>query len=178
MTEEQLKIFVVGTNHRFQLGEWSEVLTDADDVRQFQDFLKTVCKLHSIQMFAEEASRETLKIRTKTAVQEVATELGFPTVLCDPTVAERTALGLISDPSYFKITMRWKDMSEADIDAAIAASDRTRESLWLDAIRIESPVGTILFICGADHVSQFVSLLNSSEIAVQVLSEDWIPIES
>jgi len=132
------KIYIVGTSHEsYQIRP-----RDApnDGANAFKDHLRNAVHKCAVRLIAEEMSIEVLQGRS-TVGCEIAKEENLFHVLCDPTRAERLALGI----------------SECNTDSDIMK----RENEWLSRIAQcgEYPV---LFVCGANHVSSFEQQLPKS----------------
>ena len=134
-------IYLLGIDHQVQHAKHTQISM------VFSIYLSKKVEEHNIQFIGEEWFSDLLVINgVKTTVpQDVAKEYNIEHLFCDPDVNERKAIGWLSK----------KD-------------DHLREMFWLDKIKIKTDKN-IIFICGADHLESFSSLLNESGYGVQLI---------
>lgn len=165
-------VVLVGTSHKFMYFRGG-----AEDVvlKEFIDYLKDLCKAHSIQAIGEEASleevhnRKTEKSIAKSLADEIAIRHGY----CDMNNAERAINGVIH-MNTIKAQGWLSNSSEEQIAAEVRASHAIREREWLKRI-IELDIWPVLFVCGAEHVPHIKKLILDNRIKAAIACNDWEP---
>lgn len=155
-------IHIVGTNHELQhtAKPFRAAADTANKAREeLKSYLRQLAGEIRPAVVAEEFSQEVLSIMSANSnVKAVADALGIAHRFCDPDIQERTRIGL---PGY----------GTEDCDPSERGRfDAIREAYWLEQLS-DVLDKTILFVCGADHVSSFNGLLRGKDIAVEVREE-------
>lgn len=152
----QETILIVGTSHdAYQIRPRSG---PQDGANAFKKFLLETVQRHAAKTIAEEMSTEALRRRTSVG-REVANEGNLVHIYCDPTCAQRRALGIS------------KQNTPED--------DAKREQEWLRRLG-EVCRHPVLFLCGGNHVASFAQLSRSVGFATNVLNRDFeapIPLD-
>ena len=144
-------VYLIGTNHTFQLGERPFGDTSNGNLSEFGEMLRTAIATHAIRAVAEEMSRQALGkfyVTGDSVPCLIATELGLPHRYCDPETTTRAEKGI--------------------------KSKEDRERYWLGQLT-EFDVFPVLFVFGADHAESFSRLLTESGFDVYLLAKDWCP---
>ena len=99
-------------------------------------------------MVAEEFNEEALRncSSTRSTGQSAANNLGTSHCFCDPDSEERNKLGV--------------------------CCAKQRMGVWLHKL-VAAERNRVLFLCGDDHVGEFVTLLQKEGHQVQTLSQGW-----
>lgn len=169
-------LFIVGTGHHFQFGAGvsfgHDHCTEANQ-SSFAEMLRNLTMACRADILAEELNQQALAEmgRTASVVQLVATELAIPHLFCEPDRAERIVLGIM-DENEIRISAFPKSVEEATVQTLVAESWRRREEEWLRRL-IELKSKNIVFVCGACHVSTFVSLAMEQGFECQVAHANW-----
>lgn len=168
------EVYLIGVVHDVQ---WDNSLSLTKD---FKRYLAQKIKGLKVRLIAEEFSQETLERNgvEKTISQEVASSFGVRHKLCDPDSRERRELRIPSrEEIKAKLNIRGAVFANSEQDRRIEEEKRkyhpVREKFWFDQIRGESPT-TILFVCGADHLESFQSLLSKSGYKAIILPKKFI----
>jgi len=147
-------VHLIGLNHKYQLGldhlPGVPPISDltAQDITQFCNFLLKTGQNYGIKGIAEEMNADALRkwgIRGESVPCTYASRMGFPHRYC-----------------------------EAPAQDSLKMTSDEREQYWLEQIS-DFKKFPLLFICGADHVSSFKSLLESSKFETNVVVQDWRP---
>jgi len=109
----------------------------------------------------------------KSICEILANELGFRHCLCDPDKVARQALG-IRQKNDIRLEGFRNDWELKATQKRVLEEYRKREEIWLSQVE-EFQDYPVLFVCGANHVKSFSSLLRSKGIRLKVLSKDWAP---
>ncbi len=136
-----------------------------------------------VTAIAEELSTEALaRIEPDTSAHSVAKQIassqGLKHVYCDPDSNERLEAGIPTDEELGRRAhAEWMRTDEPMGDALRRFRTETypaREEIWLSRLRVNTNLKQkILFICGADHIDSFSSLLANNDISFEVLERDW-----
>ena len=135
-----MRIQIIGINHGFQR------IRDhlSYDFQVLQDILVErviiLIKEKQTELLSEEYSFEALDIYhdKKTILQQLSETNGIDHLFCDPNTNERALLRFAS---------------------ADEAPHRPREEEWLRRLKLKNVHnGSIIFLCGYDHVSSFCTL--------------------
>ena len=170
-------VVLVGTDHKFQRPLNGPTI---DEAGQFRAMIQYLCLQHSLAGIAEEMSLRALEENncTESVAQQECALLGLHHQFSDPPREERYKLGIRQDNDIRAEHMvdGWTpEQIEADVLArGSVPSDRIRELIWLQKIQ-ELNVWPLLFICGANHFTQFVALLKANRISVVEAHPDWEP---
>lgn len=165
-------IFILGTSHRYQA---PKTLDEQAHAKQFRFLLQVLCDKYKIKGIAEEMSEEALQERTLdcSVPFELAQSQKLLHRYCDPDRSERDALGILQDTTV-EINGWASNLSRLEIQKCIAEHHRRREEVWLERLS-KFDAFPVLFVCGADHVDSFVSLLERESITVSVVERNWEP---
>jgi len=171
-------VVLVGTEHKFQIP------LDGPHRAGIESFRNTIRKLlvqHTLLAIAEEMFPAALLEANvqESVAQQLCKELGgLPHNFSDPTKNERRALGILDNGDMMIKSME-NDWSREQLDSAIhinmEVSYRIREREWLRRIQ-EFDKWPLLFICGANHFTNFAKLLRESGLSVIDAYQDWLPI--
>lgn len=169
------KVILLGTSHTFQIRN-----SDAQEwvSEQFRQLLISLCIEHKANGIAEEMNEVALLEHnaSTTIAKTVALELRIGHQLSDPPPNIRKSLGIQSE-NYIRAIGHLKKLSNDDIEAEILRAYRIRESYWLSQLQIFNSY-PVVFICGANHVESFTSILLGNSCEVIVAAPDWEPNES
>jgi len=152
-------ILIVGTNHELQHDDMPS-RAPPDIVQRARENLKSYLRRLAREVrptiIAEEMSQFVLDAKGGVShCRAVADELGIEHRLCDPDPKERQEIGL---PSH------GTENSEADEKRHY---NRIREKYWFMKLS-DALDQTIVFVCGACHVTSFARLLQDRDVAVTV----------
>ncbi|MEW6584243.1 MAG: hypothetical protein AB1442_01380 [Nitrospirota bacterium] len=167
-------VYLIGVAHRVQ---YTNDKSDPGEIMRFSAFLEMKALKLKITCIAEELNAEVLREKKATACTALAVtrKLNIEHRFCEPDRSEREALGIPSERIHTKAPVGDGD-SRKDIGERIRKEREKyfelRERFWIDRIedKIDEP---IFFICGADHVGSFGTLLSEKGYDVEVLIEDW-----
>lgn len=148
------KVVLVGTNHTIQ----------RDFVRtDFTDYISALVSKYDVKIIAEE-------IDTNSVPANIAKKLNLGYVVIEPTLQERTSLGIPSlgviENSIF---MDFDDCSSKEAQSELSLRKelvfRSRENEWLKRITTQQSF-PILIIFGANHFQPFSELLRQNGFEV------------
>lgn len=171
------RLFLIGTSHTYQYGAAEAASKNASCSREaekaFRQAIAAAVKEHSITSIAEELNMQALAEveRTASVPQLMAISLGLPHVYCEPDRHERVALG-IEQENTIRVFAHLNRKSEEDVQVALMEQFLKRESVWRERIE-KLDIWPVLFICGANHVSSFSSLIEQSGVSCEVIHSDW-----
>lgn len=139
------KVYLVGVNHKYQLGPDGTIPVDAppEAFVEFRQCLTVTITDKGICGIAEEMNRFYLKkhfISGESVPCRVAAEIGLPHRYCDPEGGDRNV----------------------------------REPYWIKELITFNRFPT-LFILGADHIDSFGRLLIESDLQPVVIARNWEP---
>ena len=170
-------VVLVGTDHKFQ-----RPVNGSEDtgIESFRHAIRELCLRHKVHALAEEMNPQALQEyeMTESIPYQLCGELGLLHQYSDPSLQERTALGIRRDCDIE--LQGWRERwPRKKINAGIhshgsAVSDRIREKEWLRRIQALD-TWPLLFVCGADHFAQFSKLLQMAGITVVEAYKDWEP---
>lgn len=142
-----MAVLLVGVDHIIQHGGYM-FPKKALVIARFQEHLRVQFRSRGVSLLAEEFNDFLLSMNHTdvSTVRSVALELNIEHRFCDPTPAQRAGLGI--------------------------ESDSDRERYWLERIR-DALNGTLLFVCGDDHVDAFSQLLQETGAKTEVVSRGW-----
>ena len=165
-------VVIVGTCHKYQAGGKDCANEDAE---LFRNFLLNACLEWSISGISEEMNNEWLDHyeSIQSVPSQVATELELFHHYCDPNSSERVRAGIIGRGEVL-LEADLNRLSEDETANRYADEEIKRERYWLRELK-EKGVFPTLFVCGANHVMRFKSLLDSNGLTAHVLVEDWAP---
>ena len=161
-------VYLVGTRHSY-MGQGRHPMfgqVTMAELDKFKAYLKDLVTHLDLQAIAEEMSVEGLGTNPRRDLPpdesiafQVAREMNnIPHCYCDPDTPRRQVLG---------ISVGGKDTAE---------DTRKREADWMRRVD-ELDTFPCLFVCGADHVQSFRSVLERSKCRVEVLADDW-PVDA
>jgi len=161
-------VYLVGTRHSY-MGQGRDPMyrqKTSAELDKFKAYLKYLVTHLDLQAIAEEMSVEGLRTHPRRDLPpdasiafQVAREMNnIPHCYCDPDTPRRQVLG---------ISVGGKDTAE---------DTRKREADWMRCVD-ELDTFPCLFVCGADHVQSFRSVLERSKYRVEVLADDW-PVDA
>lgn len=163
-------VVIVGTSHSIQAPTKG---TNAVVTEEFKRFLRDLCAAFGIRAVAEEISAEALGQRSlvESIPMQVASSLNLDHRCCDPESAERIRLGILQE-NDIRAQGFLQNWSEIRIAQHVAASHTKREGIWLKHLQ-DLNRWPVLFVCGANHVQGFHSLLREQRLSAVVATEDW-----
>lgn len=167
-----MQFLLVGANHAHQL-----VDNPHGQSKQFFQFLVQCCTESSVDLIAEEMSTAALiKYATTSIALHAADSVKITHLLCDPDLAERTALGVPSEAELRdRLCPGVRKLGDDElINEAIKSYWPIREGEWLRRVGLQR-CKCCLFILGPDHVSSFSRLLIEKGYSYRVVSERWEP---
>ena len=166
-------MYLIGVDHSVQ---WNDKLSLTKD---FKHYLAQKIKELKIGLIAEEFSQEAIEINgvKKTTTQEVTNSFNIQHKLCDPDSKKRKELGiLLREEVQKKLKIRGPVFFNSEQDKRINKELKKyhfiREQFWVDQIKDEL-FATILFVCGADHLKSFQSLLLRSGYNTTILTKNF-----
>lgn len=164
------KVLVFGTDHRYQ--RRSADLTELQH-QQSASEISAVVRVNKVLLLAEENSQEALAEHdlVESAVQVIARHLGVAHYHCDPDRRTRNDCG-IQQEGETRVSGFLGGWSETQMQRRIEASYRIRECYWLEQI-LGQNLWPTLFICGAEHVSPFCTLLKCNHVQSELVAMDW-----
>lgn len=165
------QIIIVGTGHSLQVGgdKYRQ-----DQVEKFRGYLKELCRSHKIEHIAEEMNGDGLADygKKESIPSQIAGELSLCHHYVDLTNTERANLGI--DRGALAMTALNLSLMPPQIAALENAFGKVRECCWLARV-LAINIWPTLFICGADHVASFKSLINCMGQDVIVACNDYEP---
>ncbi len=167
-------LHLIGLNHRAQARTPGSELTEEQQV--FSDYLLRAIEEVRPAFIAEEDSEEALAKRGQVSIAKgIADERRIDHRFCDPTDAEREAIGYRDGQSLeIEIFMGDQDgMSNEEIFCKARAIEigryfPIRERFWLERLCGCRDVEAI-FICGDLHIETFGNILTGDAIAYRVV---------
>lgn len=169
------KVVLIGTSHEYQT-RGSDV--DTTHVDQFEHLLTSLCSEYMAKCIAEEMNDAALAERniSETVAQAISVALGIEHQLSDPPPKIRQQLG-IRGVNEIRLCGLIHDWNPERIDSEIRKSDAIREGYWLTQLQILN-LSPVLFVCGANHLEPFSSLLRENGFEAVVAVADWMPNSS
>ncbi len=166
----EYRVIIIGTDHRYQR---RDVELDNRAHELFTLLLRNLASEHGVRGIAEECNLAALAEYDveESTVEAIARDLKVPHRYCDPDRRERAALG-ISQENDIRAGHILDNVSEEQIQSEIQDSLRRREVYWLQQVN-DFDLWPVLFVCGADHVQSFASLLKSQGHTVVIAEHDW-----
>ena len=165
-------VYLIGVDHKFQY-------LDSDSSCSFSQFLEQKVKQLGVVLIAEELSQEAIereenlrKTKVDSTARHVAEITGIEHRLCDPNNSERKSLSILTTRDIQQKLGLKVGQDEPKVEREKRKNWPKREQFWLDKIkdRVEEK---LIFVCGADHIKSFKSLLESNNCNVEILSENW-----
>jgi hypothetical protein len=165
-------IYIVGTNHRFQVADEQST---PQELISFRRFIASTCCTLDISVIAEEMSVEAVaqRGRTESVCLQEARRVGLAHRYCDPDTPARAARG-IREECDLEIAAFFGRIPHEDLPKAVRDEFAKREAMWLEELR-HLDGRPVLFVCGARHALTFNDLLNREGTRGQVLVERWSP---
>ena len=97
----------------------------------------------------------------------------MPHRFCDPNREERARLDIRQENDIrLQDWLSKSKLTEAEFLSRVMESYTRRERYWVEQLN-DFNVWSVLFVCGADHVTSFRQLLEQRGIAVHIAAEDW-----
>ena len=172
-------VFMIGSNHKVQyVHENTNINAPSIQlVKLFAQYLKKEARDLKIALIGKELSQEAISIRKArdSTARCVANELGIGHRFCDPERAEREALGIPSEREIREGLALGRCLTHQEpeeVEKEERKYWRAREECWYRNIRDQAQEA-VIFICGADHVECFYSLLVGKGLKAQILIENW-----
>lgn len=161
--------YIVGTNHKFQ---FCDPEIDASRHQIFSETLSGLISDNGISGLAEECNIQALNEQKcqASSVQILAVNRELPHRYCDPDRDARDKRGILQE-NAIRASAFMKDETEDQIQEMIKKSYLKRESYWADEL-LNFNVWPVLFVCGANHVKSFVSVLDQHGVKGIVCNED------
>ena len=165
-------VVLLGTSHMYQTAKERCPPQHAQD---FRCFLSEACRRYDIRTVAEEMNAEALAevSRNESIPHQVASELSLTHLFCDPDRGERKHLGLLQE-NEVKAQAFLNRISDDETARRIHDEYVKRERFWLERLRTVNK-WPVLFICGAEHVMSFESILEADGFSVRRIADDWAP---
>jgi hypothetical protein len=158
-------VALVGTSHKYQL----PATIGADD---FQTFLANICIASKVTAIGEEMSVEGLmqKCASESVCKTISNTLSIAHY-CDMDNEQRKARSVIGvlDIEYEAYRNDW---SCEKLAREIRTSHDIRERYWLGEL-LDLNTWPVIFVCGADHVEPFRTLLETNGLHVDIVARDW-----
>ncbi len=183
--QEHSMIHLIGVNHIIQ---YKNNIVPLSVFADFREFLAETAKGVRASLLAEEFHEEYLGevyFSPEGTVKAVADTLGIEHRYCDPGDAERKDLGIpyyadIRDEVLEGMKLRKNYILDPEIvkrvrartDDLVQSYFPLRENFWLERLG-EDIAGSVVFICGHEHITSFKKLLQSHDIAVEVIVSFW-----
>lgn len=171
----QHKVFLIGTQHTYQYGVGSTYGGGCtqEEESDFRQLVESASRKFAVRGLAEELNEDGLSEHnvTRSVLQHQAGALGLPHCFCEPGRQERAALG-IRQGNEVEVTGWINGWSEDEVKKRLLAEFRKRETVWCDRLSAFDK-WPVLFVCGADHVDTFSSLLPERGLEVEVLETCW-----
>lgn len=169
------KVFIIGTHHTYQYGvgsTYGDGCTKEEEFA-FRHLVESAAAKFAARALAEELNEDGLSEHnvTLSVLQLQAAALGLPHCFCEPGRAERAALG-IQQGSEVEVTGWIRGWSQDEVKTHLLAQFHKRETVWCDRL-LAFDKWPVLFVCGADHVDTFSSLLPERGMEAEVLETCW-----
>ncbi len=164
-------VFLIGTDHRYQ--ERQPCFPEAAH-NAFEVLLRRCARENDIRAIAEEHSLDALsgKSLSKTVLESLAAELGFPHKYCDPSIEQNESLGILQEPHIRARDWLNTPPTEEQVAEEVACGYRRREAWWMQEL-LTLNQWPCLFVCGSVHTIPFAKLLERSAIDVHIVAADW-----
>ncbi|WPH22332.1 hypothetical protein [Variovorax paradoxus] len=169
-----MHLTILGVNHSHQMVGHPDGNSAA-----LRSYLMREFQRGEYDAIAEEFSEEAIALWgcSESTAKTVGNELGVPHHYCDPTSAEREALGVPTTAELKKrlgIGVAMNHEASARLSAEENRYWPLREAVWLTRLR-KLRASRILFILGADHVLSFSALLTVQAVRFNCLNPNWEP---
>ena len=161
-------VVLIGTSHIFRRPK-------STGAYEFLSFIEHVCNVFNILAIGEEMSLEGLleNNESQSVSEQFANIRNLPHRYCDPDSSERKLLG-VRQGSEIEGVGFLGNWSQEKIEREIKESYAIRERCWLERLA-ELDAWPVLFICGANHIQSFSSLLASNGFQIHIAAKDWEP---
>jgi len=161
-------VVLLGTSHTIQLAGIGTNIGVA-----FFYELKTICARHKTCALAEEMSQFAVTAANMefTIPYAVARDCGLTHIYVDPDPKQRAILG-IEESGFTKLKSFTQGITDEEITFQLKQADFKREQYWLRQLD-ELALWPLLFVCGANHVDSFSSLLVANHHSIEVAHSDW-----
>jgi hypothetical protein len=159
-------VALIGTSHTFQRpGHATE--------SEFRKFIGDACAKLKVRAIAEEMSLEALAQQnaSESICEQIAKARGWLHRYCDPNDEQRRALNL-RGRTCIELQGFYGGSTRQQIEQALAADHAIRERYWLEQL-FQLDSWPALFVCGADHIDSFCSMLKNKGVEVNVVVRDW-----
>ncbi len=173
----QRKVLLIGTHHTYQYGvgsAYGDGCTQEEE-SAFRQLVERASRKFAVRGMAEELNEDALSEHnvTRSVLQHQAAALALPHCFCEPGREERLARG-IQQGNDVEVTGWINGWSDGEVKKRLLAEFRKRETVWCDRL-LAFDKWPVLFVCGADHVATFSSLLLERRLKVEVLETCWEP---
>ena len=170
-------IYLIGVNHKIQHNRDGD--TGLSLRNKFSAFLVSKVKEYNITLLAEEFSEQAFQESNATidTVKDVAEKLSIKHLFCDPNKKERKGINIpCREEIKNTFNIHGPVIGSSSEDSRIKEEQRkyhnVRENFWYN--RIEKHISkNLIFICGADHMKSFETLLVGKGHKTIVLIENW-----
>ena len=165
-------VYLIAVDHEVQY-------LDSDSSSSFSQFLEQKVKQLGVTLIAEELSQEAVVKQKKVKINTIGSTAHHVAEItriehrfCDPNNSERESLGIPTTRDIRRKLGLKAGQDEPKVEREKRKYWPKREQFWLDKI-IDRVEEKLIFVCGADHIKSFKSLLESINCNVEILSEDW-----
>lgn len=169
------EIYIFGTHHYLQCGtaDCSE-----EQISVFGEYIQQICVSNNIQLIAEEMSSDGLAHyeTEETVIHKLAKEINIQHRYIDLNCSDRAKLN-IDDTSLAIIAFRLQsgeNVSKLKKELDRRLSYTIRECYWVASI-LALNIWPTLFVCGADHVENVRSLIQSIDQKASVIEFNYMP---
>ncbi len=163
---------LLGTSHRFQYGAPD---CSAEEEAAFISLLKELASRSKVAALAEEMCEEIMvrQPRLESTCATAARDLKIAHLYCEPSQSVREQLGVrghnaIEQDAWF---YRWPPEQKL---AERAKEFAIRENYWSVQL-VRADTWPVLFVCGAEHIQSFSTMLKFHEVESRVVCNDWTP---
>ena len=164
------EVYILGTNHRYQGKDISEVETQA-----FLGVIQDTCSSFDIVAICEEFHEDFLKdyktLINESVPKEFARKKRFIHRYCDPNLSERCAIGA-DDLRLLENDLKTGEITAQKFYSKRDKSFSIREEYWMKELQ-KLNKWPALFICGAKHSERFQELLQNNNISSIIIEKDW-----
>lgn len=169
-----MKLFIIHTNHAHQI-----VGHEAGNADEFMEHLEKICRLHRIDLIAEEFSTEALakSKATESTCRLLSKRIKINHIFCDPDSKQRAQLNIPTTNQILE-NLKFGKIRLQHQENQLIIEERKywplRENYWIDCI-FSHEFQNCLFVCGSDHFESFRQQLFSNQICFEVIDEKWEP---
>ncbi len=167
-----MKVLIIGIDHNYQAGNKN---CSQHDIDSFKCIIESIISKSSVNGIFEEMNQEGLQKYgvNATISQSISNHNNINHMFIDPSISEREDEGII-ERGLIKIRGINDGISNKEVEKKILTQDIKREKYWLSQLKSNAK-GTVIFICGSDHVKRFYGLLQKNSIQSEILFYDWEP---